>query len=881
MTAPPRLPARLLERLLPPHLADAVLGDLAELFQHEAADAPRRARLTYWRRAAESAWHLGGRQRPRHAATSAGDPIMTIALRDLWHGLRLFTTQPTYAWAAAVTLALAIGANTLIFTMANVLVLKPLPVADPDRLGWILTSGPNAPQDRAGLSLPEFAAFRDAVPAFAALGARRNTSAILRDGDRAERVDRHVVIGDLQGVWGLRAVRGRVLSDADERPGAPPVAVLSHQFWQRRFGGADDAVGRTLFLDGRPRTVVGVLGPETELGNLSEIELWTPSQDDPAAASRTERGWRPTGRLAPGATVADAHAQVAAVAAQLAAQFPDTSRDFTSRVGTTRDALTAGGNVVVVLSLLALVVALLLVLACANVMNLLIARLIGRQRELAVRTALGATRRRVVRQIVAESLAIGLAGGALALALAMAGLRAVRAMSAEPFFQQLAVDGRVVAFAALLAFVAPLLFSIVPTLRLLRSDVRGALADASTRAVGSRATNRGRATLVVVQVALAVTLLVVATLVVKSVRAVVAADLGYETAGLLSVDIDVAPWMRADEASALRLRQQLIERTRAVAGVETVAMASAVPGLTFARTTPFDVVGRPATPLDRPAAGLVVATAGYFGTTRIPLAAGRGFDAADAASAEAVAVVSVETARRYWGDAASALGARLRLDGRDGEPPLEARIIGVARDTANADLDQAPTPQVVVLDEHRPTRRHYLLVRTAAPASVATAVRDALRQVDADLAVADIRTVEAAFADENSSNAIIGAMFAAFAVVAMLLATTGLYGVLAFLVSQRTPEIAVRMALGASRGDVARDVVGRAARLAALGIVVGLGGGLALAQAMAAILYGVSPTDPLVYAGVGGLTLTAAFVAAWIPTWRALAIDPIESLRQA
>lgn len=877
---PPRLAARLLDRLLPPHLADAIIGDLDELFLAEAATAPRRARLAYWRRAVESAWHLGGRRR-RRRADAEGDSTMTIALRDLWHGLRLFTTQPTYAWAAVVTLALAIGANTIIFTMANVLVLKPLPVAGPESLGWILTSGPNAPQDRAGVSLPEFAAFRDEVPAFAALAARRTISGILRDGGTAERVDRQVVIGDLQGVWGLRAARGRVLGPEDERADAPPVAVPSHQFWQRRFGGADGAVGRTLFLDGRPRTVVGVLGAESELGNLADIELWTPSQDDPRQASRTERGWRPTGRLAPGATVAEAHAQVAAVATRLATEFPDTSRDFTSRVGTTRDALTAGGNVVVVLSLLALVVALLLVLACANVMNLLIARLIGRQRELAVRTALGATRSRIVRQIVAESLAVGLAGGALALALAMAGLAGVRAMAAEPFFQQLTVDGRVVGFATLLAFVAPLLFSIVPTLRLLQSDVRGALADASTRAVGSRATNRGRAALVVVQVSLAVMLLVVATLVVKSVRAVVAADLGYETAGLLSVEIEVAAWMRADEGDALRLRQQVVERARAVPGVETVAMASAIPGLTFARTTPFDIVGRPVTPRDRPAAGLVVATTSYFAAARIPLAAGRAFEGADAGSADAVAVVSVEAARRYWGNAAAALGSRLRLDGPDGGPVLEARVIGVAHDTANPDIDQPPTPQVIVLDEHRPSRRQYLLVRAAAPASIAPAVRDAISELDADLAAADIRTVQAAFADENSSNEVIGAMFAAFAVVAMLLATTGLYGVMAFVVSQRTPEIAVRMALGASRRDVARDVVGRAAKLAALGIVLGLGGGLALAQAMAAILYGVSPTDPLVYAGVGGLTLTAACVAVWIPMWRAVGVDPIQGLRQA
>lgn len=805
---------------------------------------------------------------------------MSVALRDFRQGLRLFITQPTYTWAAVVTLALAIGANTLIFTMANVLVLKPLPVADPDRLGWILVNGPNAPVDRAGVSLPEFAAYRDGVAAFSSLAVRRNVTATLRDGAVSERIDRHVVLGDMHGVWGWRAVRGRTLRLSDEAPGAPPVAVLTHQYWQRRFGGRDDAVGRTVFLDGAPRTIVGVLPAETELGNLSEIDVWTPDQSDPALAARTERGWRPTGRLAAGATVHDANAQVAAIAARLAAEFPDTNRDWTARVGTTRDAL-AGGNTWVVLSLLAAVVGLLLVLACANIMNLLIARLIGRQRELAVRTALGATRGRVVRQIAAESLAIGLAGGLGAIGIAAAGLAGVHAMSSEPFFQQLAIDGRVIGFAVILAFVAPLLFSVVPTWRLLRSDVRGALADASTRAMGGPAAGRGRAALVVVQVTLAVVLLIVATLAVRSARAIVSADVGYRTTGLLLAEIDVPAWLRSDDASALRLRQDLVTRVRAVPGVDAVTTSTVIPSLTFAATTAFDIAGRAATPRDRPSAGVIVSSTDFFAVTGIPLVAGRAFERADAGAAAAVTVVFAETARRYFGGADAAIGAHLRIDGAEGAPPLDATIVGVARDIANPDLDLAPAPQLVVLDEHRPARRQRLLVRSAAAAALAPAIREAFRAVDPDLPAADIRTVDAAFAEEVSSSALIGTLFAAFGAVAMLLATAGLYGVMAFVVSQRTPEIAVRMALGASRRDVAREVVGRTARLAGAGLVLGLAGGLALAQSMTSMLYGISPGDPLTYAGAGALTIAAALVAAWVPMRRAQHVDPIESLRQA
>jgi putative ABC transport system permease protein len=730
------------------------------------------------------------------------------------------------------------------------------------------------------VSLPEFAAYRDGVPAFAALAVRRGTTGTLRDGAVSERVDRQLVVGDMHAVWGWQALRGRALQSSDEAPGAAPVAVITHQYWQRRFVGRDDAVGRTIFLDGAPRTIVGVLPAEVELGNLSEIEVWTPHQDDPALGARTERGWRPTGRLAPGATIADANAQVAAVAARLAAEFPDTNRDWTARVGTTHDAL-AGGNTWVVLSLLAAVVGLLLVLACANIMNLLIARLIGRQRELAVRTALGATRGRVVRQIVAESLAIGLAGGLGAIGIAAAGLAGVHAMSSEPFFRQLTIDGYVIGFAIALAFVAPLLFSIVPTWRLMRSDVRGALADASTRALGGQAAGRGRAALVVVQVSLAVVLLVVATLAVRSARAIVAADVGYQTAGLLSAEVEVPAWLRADDAAALRLRQELLTRVRAVPGVEAVTTSTVIPSLTFAASTAFDVAGQEATSRERPSAGLIVASTDVFAVTGIPILAGRAFERADAASADAVAVVYAETARRYLGGVPQAIGARLRLDGAGGGAPLEVRVIGVARDTANPDLDLAPSPQIVVLDEHRPARRQYLLVRSASAAALAPAIRDAFRGVDADLPPTDLRTVDAAFAEEVSSSALISALFAAFGAVAMLLATAGLYGVMAFVVSQRTPEIAVRMALGASRHDVAREIVGRTARLAGVGLALGLAGGLALAQSLTSMLYGISPGDPLTYAGAGVLTIGAALVAAWVPMRRAAHVDPIESLRQA
>jgi len=875
VTSPPRLARWLVARLVPAPLADAVLGDLEELFADEARAGVNGVRGRYWRRALGAVWHLHRRRQVRPVIR--GDSLMSTLWKDLAHGLRLFIAQPGYAWAAVVTLALAIGANTVIFSIANVLVVKPLPFADEGRLGWILVSGPNAAQDRAGVSLPEFAVYRDEVTAFRHLGAWRRQAATLRVGAEVEPALAQLVIGDVQGVWGLAAALGRPLAEADERPGSSPVTMLSHQFWTRRFGADPGVLGREVFVDGRRHTVVGVVTPDIELGNMAEIDVWLPVTDDPRLASRTERGWRPVGRLADGATLADANARVAAIATRLGREFPDTSRDWTARVGTTREAM-GGANTWLVLTLLAVVVGLLLVLACANVMNLLIARLIARRQELAVRTALGATRGRVVRQIVAESLLLGLAGGLLGLAIGEAGLRAIHAVATEPFFDQIVIDWRVVLFALGLALVAPLAFAVAPTLRVLGHDVRAALHESTGRSIGG-GVRRGRAALVVVQVALAVTLLVVSTLVVRSMRAFIAVDLGYDPAPLVTADVEVPAWKLADDAAASRLRQRLLERARAVPGVDAAATMTAIPSMDFPSPTTVEVVGREAAAeRDRPTAALAVVSADYFAVTGIPILAGRAFSPADDADAAATAVVSREAARRFWGDPAAAVGRQLRVGMPGGAAPLTVSVIGVSRDTANPMVVQAPDPMVLLLDTHRPTRDTYLVVRASAP-GIGPALRAALREVDGDLAFR-LRTVPERFADENSSNALLAGLFAAFAVVALLLATAGLYGVVSYSVSQRTPEIAVRLALGASHAAIARDVVGGSLRLALAGAALGLAGALALARAMASLLFGVTATDGPTYLGAAAVAVAAALVATWLPMRRAAGVDPIQSLRQ-
>lgn len=877
---PPRLAHRLMGLVLDPGIADAVIGDLDEIFAAESRQLPWRAHYRYWRRTAGALWYL--RQAPAsRQGRGEGDGIMTTTLRDFARGSRLFVSHPSFAWAAVVTLALAIGANTLIFSLANVLVIKPMPFHASDRLGWILVTVPGGAIDRSGVTLPEYAVFRDEVSAFTQLAAWRRQLVTLRERNQSERVMGQVVIGDLHGVWGLKAERGRTLSAADEQPGAPRVATLSNRFWRSRFGADEGIVGRTFPIDGTPHAIVGVLAPDIEIGNVSEIDVWIPHGENPATGPRAERGWRPVGRLRDGATLNDAHVQVAAIGDRLEREQPDINRGWQARVGNTRQAI-AGTNTWLVLGLLSLVVGLLLVLACANVMNLLIARLIGRRQELAVRTALGATRGQVVRQIVSEGVLLGLVGGTLGLAAAWAGLQGVHAVATEPFFKQLALDVRVVLFAALLSFVAPLVFSIIPTLRALREDVRATLSEGSTRSVGSAAAARGRSGLVVLQVSLAVTLLIVAALVVQSMQAVIAADPGYDQTRLLVTQIDVASWNVADDEAALRLRQRVIARVKEIPGALGASFSTEIPALQFAQQVPFDIDGRRATEdRDRPRAGITVVSPDYFETVGIPILAGRSFEDGDAASARPAAVISAEAARRFWTGATEAVGSTILIADTSG-PAFEATVVGVARNAANPDLDQGPVPVLFVLDEHRPVRRTNILVRAESPAGLAAALRAAIAEVDPNLPTYQLQTVIAAMEDEFSSNRLLSAMFAAFALIAILLAMTGLYGVMSYAVSQRSGDIAVRIALGAPARTIARQVVGQSVKLAAIGTAIGVAVAYGLATAVASVmLFGVTPSDPATYAGAVSLTMMAALVATWLPMRRAAGIDPIESLRRS
>ncbi len=800
--------------------------------------------------------------------------------QDLRYGIRMLLRNPGFAGVIALTMALGIGANTVIFSFANILVLRPLPIQDSSRLGWIWGNSPLAHNDRARASLPEYAAYRDGVHAFSVVsGYRQDTFTMTGRGD-AERVTAQSVIGNLQKTWGLRTVAGRTLNADDERAGSPKVVVLSHRYWTRRFAASPSLIGDALIFDGEPYQVVGVLTPDIEIGNLSELQVWTPIQTDPALGSLHQRTLRVVGRLNPGATLAEADTAVKAIADRLATEHPETNRGWSARVVPTKEALVSADGWLV-MTLLMIVVGLLLLIVCANITNMLLGRVVTRQHEIAVRTALGAGQGRLLRQLLTENLLLGGLGGVLGVVIGWLSLKAIRLSASEPFFELLSVDRNVLTFAIMLSMISLLLFTTLPALQATRRDVGSTLKEAGTRTTGGRRARRSRNFLIGAQVSLAVSLLIVAGLVVRSMMAFTHLDLGFDPAGLLTMQLELPERKYRDDAAIATARERLLESLTRAPGVRSAGLVSSLPALGQDPVIKFDVEGRAPSsrPEERPWFRIGTASRDYFQTAGIPVLRGRAFTTADRIDQPAVAVLSREAARRYWSDPTAAVGSRFSWTDETGRS-ASATVIGIVGNTVSPDLEAAPDPQMYLSADQRPERAFAVMVRGADPAALNSHVRQAVRAVDADLAIYKLTTMQEALDIELSSSLILTSLFGAFAVLALLLATTGLYAVISYSVTQRKQEIAVRVALGASPHDIRWLVFGEGFKLTLAGLAVGLLGAVGLARTMASILYGVTPTDPLTYGAVLAALLSAAFVASLAPAMRAASIDPVRGLRQ-
>jgi putative ABC transport system permease protein len=788
---------------------------------------------------------------------------------DITGAFRNMRRAPGTSALIVLTLAFAIGAATIGFTFADFALLRGLPVDDTSRVVSVFTTDPQGSNPRARISAPDFLDYLARSTTLEKMAVMRDGRAPLIRNGQSQTLNVTYASADLFASMGQPPLRGRAFMAGDDRPGAPPVAVLAHRYWQAEFERRDDVLGRTLQIGLDHYTIVGVLPPAIEFGNLGETEVWLPLQANPQAP-RDQRNLRFLARLRDGVTFDEAAAEMAAIGAALASEYPRTNGGWSTRLAPVTD-LIGGEGFWVVVALFMLSIALLMAIATANVSNLVMVRTLARARELAVRTALGARRGRIIRQFITEGLLLSLVAALASLPVAWAGLQGIIAMSGEPVFQQLRIDPHELTFVATLALICPLLFSIAPVRALSRPDLRQVLA-AGGRTVTS--STRSRAVLVVIQVALAVVLLTVSSLALRSMRQLYAAPIGIETAPLLifGLDFNDAMYPSADEAraAAAGARDRLLE----LAGVESIAMIDALPVLGDRAPLAITVDSEAADPKDARPMMFVTATTGQADRTLgLRMLAGEWWND----GLRDVAVVSESAARRYLGGVDAAIGRFISF--AQGETLVRRRVIGVSSDVANTDRTEAPPARVwVPIDESSRTFT-YVLRTTGDAGALAGQVRGVVATHAPAVPIERLATFDAALAQAASSDYAVIGMLGMFAVLALVLASTGLFGVVSYAAAQRTAEFGTRMALGANSADVVRLVARESAWLFAIGLAIGLAGGVAVGSTMKSVLFGLTPTDPLTLLSVSALLALVTLIATALPAWKASRIDPVIALR--
>jgi predicted permease len=813
---------------------------------------------------------------------------LTIALRSL-------RKSPGFTTVAILTLAIGIGANTSVFTFVNAILFRSVPVPHADELVWVAATREPGPRRHVvsfnrNFSVPEFREYRDRLTSLMAIAAYRTIPLALGSGGEPQRVNGIIASSGYFDVLGLRPAAGRFFVPADDAPGATPATVISHALWQRRFGGARDLIGRSVTINGRPFVVLGVAPAAfagVEIG--WPAAMWVPlaaagiaMPDDAPLLERRDVGvLRAMGRVRSGTTIAQADAQARAIAAQLAPWFPSSNEPYGVRVVPLAGGLDPANQREArpVLGLLMVVPALVLLIACANVANLMLARAVARRREISIRLALGASRGRLVRQLLTEALLLTLAAGAVAMVLVFWLNDVLLAVSRLPpqLGAALAPDLRVLAFTGAVAVITGVAFGLLPAWRASRPDVVPALKDESGGLGRHVRRSRLVAAFVVAQVAMSLVLLATAGLFLRTLGKALNVDPGVETRHGVALSFDLR-MQGYDEARQGVFYASLLNRVRGLPGVTAASLSSPQPlGDRMINTT----VVAEGWPQDASSiqTGYAAIWPGYFTAVGTPLLRGRDFTTQDVRGAPPVVIVNETLARRLWPDQ-DPIGERLRLTWGD-EPFLE--VIGVARDAKYHELTERPRGFLYV-PERQQTGVYLsdvtLVVRSAGdPALLLPALAAAIHALDRTLPLFDIVTLEDALRERLAQERGASAVLSVFGVLAVLLASLGLYGVMAYAVTQRTREIGVRLALGAASPQVLRQFVGEGVRLALVGIVVGLLLAAAVTRVVSRFLYGIAATDVVTFAVTAGLLTAVAAAASFLPARRAASVDPMVALR--
>jgi putative ABC transport system permease protein len=807
--------------------------------------------------------------------------IMGTLLQDLRYGARMLMKKPGFTLIAVLTLALGIGANTAIFSVVNAVLLRPLPFVDDEQLVMIWGKLPSAGIQRLFTSVPEYLDYRERTTAFAQVGMYGGTDFTLTGSGDAERLNGALVSANLLSLLGVNPLFGRHFLAEENEPERARVVILSYGLWQRRFGGDTKLVGQEITLNGTNRTVVGIMPPSFHFPD-DETEIWQPV--DITAARRNERysRWLTTvARLKPGVTMAQAQADLDTLAGNLRRDYPKNygeNSGWAINLFSLRDEL--AGEVRNALPILLAVVGCVLLIACANVANLLLARATTRQREMAVRTALGAGRGRLIRQLLTESLLLALASGALGIFLAwwsndyLIKLGPKELSSSGP----VGMDLGVLLFTALVALLTAVLFGLAPAWQASKLNLNDALKEGGRNASAGR--GRLRNLLVIGEIAVALTLLVGAGLTLKSFYRLLQVDPGFDPANVLTMRLALSPTQYTEGGQQRAFYEQVLSQIEALPGVQAAGAVHNLPLGGGGNTRNFSIEGQPEPSLN---VDFYQATPHYFQAMGMRVASGRFFTPNDREDQPGVAIVNETLARRFFRDQ-DPLGKRIKLGNPTG-PFSWLSIVGVVRDVKQNGLEEETKPALYISFLQPPLpgwkfQFMFLTVRTQSdPLSMTAALRSAVQALDQNQPIYRVATMEQLLARSLAARKFSLLLMMLFAALALLLSVIGLYSVLAYAVTQRTREIGVRMALGAQTNDVLRLVVKQGMALTLIGVTVGLGVAFALTRLMKSLLFGVEPTDPLTFSVIALLLIAVALLACWIPARRATKVDPMIALR--
>ncbi len=802
---------------------------------------------------------------------------------DLRHAWRLMLGRPLFSVVAVVTLALGIGANTAVFSVLDAILLEPLPYEDADRIVMLWGTSNDGRTVRDQVSATDIADLRASTTTFEEMAAFANWRPTLSGDGEATRIAASMVGDGFFQVMRGRAQLGRLFAPEDQEDGNDRVVVISHGLWQRRYGGAADVVGMTIRLNLVPYDIVGVLDPEFESlprGILiAPADLYRPLAEPADDRQRSARHLRAVGRIAPGSSIGAAQSEVDVVAARLAESYPEDNAGSGIRLVALKEDLV--GRIRPTLLMLLGAVGIVLITACINVGNLFLTQARTRGREIAIRTAVGAGRWRIVRQLMIESLLLSGVGALAGLLLAVWSLDGVRALGRDvhPMLGSAQVDGSVLAFTAGVAFVSAVLFGIVPAWRSSRSGVEEALRSGGDGRTVQRQGRLGNVFLVA-EITLALVLVVGAGLVTRSVQLLYRVDPGFDISNKLVLDLYL-PWKTYREGpKQVALYEAALARIGGLPGVSSAGVTSLIPlGGSFDRVG-VEVEGQEFPPNREPSPDRFVVSPGYLRTMEIALLKGRLLDGRDVAGGDPVVLISETMASQLW-PGEDPLGKRIRLPGDQDNPQPWRSVAGVVRDVKIHGLDHQGSMQLYLPHAQTPWSFMSFVIETENdPTSIASAVREEIRGLDEHLPIFNVSTLADMRDHSISEQRFTMWMLAGFAGIALLLAAVGIYGVFAYAVSLRTREFGVRIALGARGADVLRDVLGRGALLTGGGLVLGLFCAGLLTRSLQRLLFGVGTVDPLTFATAAGILGGVALLACWLPARRAARIDPAICLRQ-